>query len=113
MAMGSGIVPSDELRRMEIAANDAFDQYREQYYEGGVSSCYFWDNEGKAERVSSWGRRLCTLFCWPVLVQIVVSAPVPQRHLPLWYQRRWLQADLHVALPSRRSLPQKPRRSQK
>jgi capping protein beta len=31
---------------MEIAANDAFDQYREQYYEGGVSSCYFWDNEG-------------------------------------------------------------------
>jgi len=44
--LDDGIVPSDELRRMEIAANEAFDQYREQYYEGGVSSCYFWDSEG-------------------------------------------------------------------
>jgi hypothetical protein len=27
---------------MEIAANQAFDFYRELYYEGGVSSVYFW-----------------------------------------------------------------------
>jgi hypothetical protein len=33
----TGLQPSEELRRMEIAANDAFDQYREQYYE--VSEC--------------------------------------------------------------------------
>jgi hypothetical protein len=26
----AGILPSEELRKMEIAANDAFDQYREQ-----------------------------------------------------------------------------------
>jgi len=44
--LDDGVVPSEELRRMEIAANDAFDQYREQYYEGGVSSAYFWDNDG-------------------------------------------------------------------
>jgi len=41
-----GVQPSEPLRALEIAANSAFDQYREQYYEGGVSSCYFWDNEG-------------------------------------------------------------------
>lgn len=28
---------------MEIKANEAFDVYRELYYEGGVSSVYFWD----------------------------------------------------------------------
>ena len=44
--LDDGITPSDDLRRMEVAANDAFDQYREQYFEGGVSSCYFWDNDG-------------------------------------------------------------------
>jgi len=44
--LDDGIVPSDELRTMELAANETFDNYREQYYEGGVSSAYFWDNEG-------------------------------------------------------------------
>lgn len=28
---------------MEVAANQAFDVYRELYYEGGVSSVYFWN----------------------------------------------------------------------
>jgi capping protein beta len=28
---------------MEIQANEAFDVYRELYYEGGVSSVYFWN----------------------------------------------------------------------
>lgn len=28
---------------MEIKANEAFDVYRELYYEGGVSSVYLWD----------------------------------------------------------------------
>jgi len=28
---------------MEISANNAFDVYRELYYEGGVSSVYFWN----------------------------------------------------------------------
>ena len=44
--LDDGILPSEELRKMEIAANDAFDQYREQYYDGGTSSCYFWESEG-------------------------------------------------------------------
>ncbi|XP_033107676.1 F-actin-capping protein subunit beta-like [Anneissia japonica] len=38
-----GAVPSDRLRKMEIEANVAFDQYREMYFEGGVSSVYLWD----------------------------------------------------------------------
>ncbi|KAI1437635.1 F-actin-capping protein subunit beta [Xylaria sp. CBS 124048] len=36
-------VPSEKIRRMEIKANEAFDIYRELYYEGGVSSVYFWN----------------------------------------------------------------------
>ncbi|GAW16104.1 F-actin-capping protein subunit beta [Xylariales sp. No.14919] len=36
-------LPSDKVRRMEIKANEAFDIYRELYYEGGVSSVYFWN----------------------------------------------------------------------
>ncbi|KAJ3869125.1 MAG: F-actin capping protein [Lentinula lateritia] len=38
-----GTVPTPKLRKLEIAANDAFDTYREMYYEGGVSSVYLWD----------------------------------------------------------------------
>lgn len=35
--------PSERLRRLELIANEAFDTYRSLYYEGGVSSVYFWD----------------------------------------------------------------------
>lgn len=36
-------MPSDRVRKMEIRANEAFDVYRELYYEGGLSSVYFWN----------------------------------------------------------------------
>lgn len=36
-------MPSERLRKLELDANHAFDQYREMYFEGGVSSVYFWD----------------------------------------------------------------------
>jgi len=38
-----GTVPSEKLRKLEVAANDAFDTYREMYYEGGVSSVFLWE----------------------------------------------------------------------
>lgn len=38
-----GTVPSDRVRKLEVAANEAFDVYRDLYYEGGVGSVYFWD----------------------------------------------------------------------
>lgn len=38
-----GTVPSEKLRKLEIEANSAFDQFREMYFEGGVSSVYLWD----------------------------------------------------------------------
>lgn len=41
--LDDGTVPSDRLRKLEIDANTAFDQYREMYFEGGVSSVYLWD----------------------------------------------------------------------
>ena len=40
-----GNLPSDRLRQLEVEANQAFEQYREMYFEGGVSSVYFWDLE--------------------------------------------------------------------
>jgi hypothetical protein len=42
-ALADATYPSEKLRKMEIAANQAFDVYRELYYEGGVSSVYFWN----------------------------------------------------------------------
>eukprot|EP00126_Sphaerothecum_destruens_P008725 Sdes_comp20325_c0_seq8m14005 len=38
-----GTVPSEKIRKLEVQANDAFDTYRELYFEGGVSSVYLWD----------------------------------------------------------------------
>lgn len=43
-----GPCPSAQLRKLEIEANDIFAIYRDQYYEGGISSVYMWedDNDG-------------------------------------------------------------------
>lgn len=38
-----GSMPSEKLRKLEVEANAAFDQYRDMYFEGGVSSVYLWD----------------------------------------------------------------------
>jgi len=38
-----GAVPSPELRKLEVVANEVFDIYRDLYFEGGVSSVYCWD----------------------------------------------------------------------
>jgi capping protein beta len=38
-------MPSEKLRKLEVDANAAFEQYREMYFEGGVSSVYLWDLE--------------------------------------------------------------------
>jgi len=40
-----GTVPPPELRELELQMNDAFDIYRELYYEGGVSSVYLWESD--------------------------------------------------------------------
>lgn len=40
-----GAMPSDNIRELEIAANEAFDTYREMYFEGGTSSVYMWELE--------------------------------------------------------------------
>ncbi|KPM39940.1 F-actin-capping protein subunit beta [Neonectria ditissima] len=40
---GEGAIPSERVRKMEVKANEAFDIYRELYYEGGVSSVFFWN----------------------------------------------------------------------
>ncbi|KAF5959810.1 hypothetical protein HYC85_001019, partial [Camellia sinensis] len=39
-----GFYPSLELRKLEIEANEVFAIYRDQYYEGGISSVYLWED---------------------------------------------------------------------
>ncbi|CAJ0567892.1 unnamed protein product, partial [Mesorhabditis spiculigera] len=41
--MPDGHYPSDKLRTLEVEANAAFEAYRDLYFEGGVSSVYFWE----------------------------------------------------------------------
>ncbi|BGP50974.1 F-actin-capping protein subunit beta [Rhodotorula kratochvilovae] len=43
--LADGTQPSPALRGLEVAMNDAFDVYRDLYYEGGVSSVYLWDTD--------------------------------------------------------------------
>jgi len=43
--LADGQLPSAELRKLEIVANEVFDIYRDLYFEGGVSSVYCWDLE--------------------------------------------------------------------
>ncbi|PVU92750.1 hypothetical protein BB561_003632 [Smittium simulii] len=40
-----GIFPSDRARKLELIANEAFKTYTRLYYQGGISSVYFWENE--------------------------------------------------------------------
>lgn len=43
-----GAQPSTDLRKLEVEANDIFAIYRDQYYEGGISSVYMWEpDEGE------------------------------------------------------------------
>ncbi|KAL7219778.1 hypothetical protein ACSBR2_012778 [Camellia fascicularis] len=39
-----GLYPSLELRKLEIETNEVFAIYRDQYYEGGISSVYLWED---------------------------------------------------------------------
>ena len=41
--LDDGAVPSDKLRSLEVMANQAFNTYRELYFEGGICSVYLWD----------------------------------------------------------------------
>lgn len=41
--LDDGAQPSDTLRHLEISLNDVFEEYKNQYFAAGVSSCYLWD----------------------------------------------------------------------
>ena len=63
-------MPSDRLRKLEIDANTAFDQYREMYFEGGVSSVYLWDlDHGFAGRLKNTNRE-CVKLSFPGVILI-------------------------------------------
>ena len=39
----------DPLRKLEVDMNNAFDQYRQLYYDGGISSVYLWETTDDVE----------------------------------------------------------------
>lgn len=44
--LDDGTQPPTALRELEIRANDAFNTYRQLYYDGGLSSVYLWELDG-------------------------------------------------------------------
>ncbi|PVV00246.1 hypothetical protein BB560_005379 [Smittium megazygosporum] len=40
-----GILPSTRARKLELVANEAFKTFTRLYYQGGLSSVYFWEND--------------------------------------------------------------------
>lgn len=63
--LDDGAVPTEKLRKLEIDANMAFDQYREMYFEGGVSSVYLWDlDQGFAGNIN--------LFYLPNIIRLLI-----------------------------------------
>lgn len=73
--LDDGAVPTEKLRKLEIDANMAFDQYREMYFEGGVSSVYLWDlDQGFAGNTHLFylpNIRLLTYFFVPRMFQVL------------------------------------------
>ncbi|XVF04450.1 hypothetical protein REPUB_Repub05bG0084000 [Reevesia pubescens] len=43
----AALYPSSGLRKLEIEANDVLVIYRDQYYKGGISSVYMWEDDNK------------------------------------------------------------------
>lgn len=49
-----GVTPPDNLRKLEVEANEIFEKYLHLYYEGGNSNVYVWE--------TSEGTAACVLF---------------------------------------------------
>uniref|UniRef100_A0A671QM65 F-actin-capping protein subunit beta n=1 Tax=Sinocyclocheilus anshuiensis TaxID=1608454 RepID=A0A671QM65_9TELE len=89
-----GAMPSARLRKLEVEANNAFDQYRDLYFEGGVSSVYLWDlDHGFAgviliKKAGDGSKKIKG--CWDsihvVEVQVRAGAPLPFSTVMLWLQ---------------------------
>lgn len=43
-----GRLPTKKLRDMEVAANQVFNSYCQAYFDGGISSCYFWETSDQS-----------------------------------------------------------------
>lgn len=52
-ALDEGVVPPDHLRKLEVRANELFQQYADQYYESGIASAYFWDTSDEDDSSTS------------------------------------------------------------
>ena len=57
-----GVLPPPRLRGLEVAANDLFQSYMQNYYENGASSVYFWELDETAFAA-------CVLFKKDVVVE--------------------------------------------
>lgn len=79
---GAAGVPSDKVRRMEVKANEAFDVYRELYYEGGVSSVYFWNLDDGFAGVVLLKKGAFSCHSHSPQLCLVSFRPHPSKHIP-------------------------------
>jgi capping protein beta len=59
--------PSESLRKLEIEANATFQAYCDLYFEGGLSSVYFWDMDsgfGAVILIKKQAEGLSVKGCW-------------------------------------------------
>lgn len=70
-------MPSERVRKLELAANESFDVYRELYYEGGVGSVYFWDlDDGFAGVILLKKGIICTECRPPQMFELATDSPI-------------------------------------
>nr|CDS33771.1 F actin capping protein subunit beta [Hymenolepis microstoma] len=83
-----GVVPSERLRALEIDANNAFDQYRQMYFEGGISSTYCWDLDqgfAMAILIKKSGNAASASGCWESVhvVEVLEHSTAKSAHYKL------------------------------
>ncbi|PWN94308.1 F-actin capping protein beta subunit [Acaromyces ingoldii] len=79
--LDDGTVPPPKLRDLEVKANDAFNTYRQLYYDGGLSSVYLWELDGSGfagvvlfkKELDGGGSGPGTSGCWDSLHVFEVS----------------------------------------
>lgn len=71
LGLGSGIFPSEPLRKLEIDLNEAFSIYRQMYYEGSsLTSAYLWSLKDDDNVISETPKRqLISSFAAAILIK--------------------------------------------
>jgi capping protein beta len=76
--LSDGLVPSPELRKLEIEANSIFNHYRQQYFGSGSSSSVYFFETGDEEDENSSSAAQGFGACWLVHKDVTASKTLKQ-----------------------------------